>query len=251
MTSLIIPFLLLLLSGLVALVLWQQRQLKKALQEIKDHQTQANQQLWNQIEAWHWLRDRLQLQQGFYLDTFWSASPDFLKLIAAHCLEQKPEIIVECSSGASTLVLAAACRINGRGRVLSLEHGAEHAERTRAELERHGLDAYAQVRLAPLESVEISGQHWLWYQQGPIPAPINLLVIDGPPGRLQPLSRYPALPLLRQYLASSASIFLDDAARPDEQEAVRRWQASFPELVHKYLETTRGCSMLKNSKEPS
>lgn len=244
MTSLIAPTLLLLLTGLVALILWQQVQLKKAIQNLKDQQTQGSQQLWNQIESWHWLRDRLQLQQGFYLDSFWSASPDFLKLIAAHCLEHKPKTILECSSGASTLILAAACRANGRGRVLSLEHEAEHAARTRKELERQGLDIYAEVRLAPLESVEISGQRWLWYQHQDLPSDIELLVIDGPPGRLQPLSRYPALPLLRQHLAADAWIFLDDAARADEQEAVRLWLETFCELNHKYLETLRGCSIL-------
>lgn len=248
MPPFIIPFLLLLLSGLVALVFWQQRQVIKALQELKNHQTQTNQQLWNQIEAWHWLRDRLGLENGFYLDSFWSASPDFLKLIAAHSLEHKPEVILECSSGASTIILAAACRANGKGRVLSLEHEAEHAARTQRELKRHGLDAFAEVRLAPLEKVTISGKDWLWYQHEDLPSEIDLLVIDGPPGRLQPLSRYPALPLLRQYLAADAWIFLDDAARPDEQKAVHHWLDNFRELNHKYLETTRGCSILTKVK---
>lgn len=237
--------LLVLLLGLGGLLWRQQRALERQLAVVKAAQAQSNQQLWNQIEAWGWLRDRLGLKQGLYLDPIWSASPDFLKLIAQQCLEQRPGVILECSSGASTLVLAAACRINGRGRVLSLEHGAEHAARTRAELERHGLDAFAEVRHAPLEQLDLEDGRWLWYQRGELPEVVELLVIDGPPGRLQPLSRYPALPLLWPRLAADAVVMLDDAARPDEREIIRRWQQAFPEYSSQYLESLRGCSILQ------
>lgn len=244
---------LILLLGLGGLLWHQQWRLGQQFAGLKAAQASAQQQLWNQIEAWGWLRDRLGLRQGLYLDPIWSASPDFLKLIAQQCLERRPGLIVECSSGASTLVLAAACRINGRGRVLSLENGAEHAARTRAELERHGLDAFAEVRHAPLEPLELENGRWLWYRSAALPeflpvpseGSIDLLVIDGPPGRLQPLSRYPALPLLWPGLAADALIMLDDAARPDEQEMLRLWQAGFPELKSEYLETARGCSILR------
>lgn len=244
MPDILLFILLLLILALGGLLWWQQRTMQQSITSLKDHQTKEHQQLWNQIESWHWLRDRLGLTQGFWLDPIWSASPDFLKLIATHCLEHRPEVILECSSGASTLILAACCRINGRGLVLSLENGEEHAERTQAELKRHGLDAFAKVRHAPLEPREVKGQSWLWYQHGQLPGQVQMLVIDGPPGHLQHLSRYPALPLLRQYLAPGATIFLDDAARPDEQEALRLWLEEYRELSHEYLETVRGCSML-------
>jgi hypothetical protein len=72
-----------------------------------------------------------------------------------------------------------------------------------------------------------------------------MLVIDGPPGFIQHHSRYPALPLLSERLADGCVIFLDDAARADEQAIVRRWLARFPQLEHHYVASERGCSVLR------
>src|SRR5688572_31116753 len=36
----------------------------------------------------------------------WAASPDFLRELASHSLSDRPEVIVECGSGVSTIVLA-------------------------------------------------------------------------------------------------------------------------------------------------
>jgi hypothetical protein len=57
-------------------------------------------------------------------------------------------------------------------------------------------------------------------------AAIELLVVDGPPAYAQGhgLARYPALPVLHDRLAPSATIILDDAERPGEREIIRRWQ---------------------------
>jgi hypothetical protein len=46
---------------------------------------------------------------------------------------------------------------------------------------------------------------------------IDLLLVDGPPGSLGEMARYPALHVLESQLASNAVVILDDADRPDER----------------------------------
>jgi len=205
--------------------------------------------LFNQLESYHYLRDRLNLRDGMPYTTDWSAAPDFLKLIVEHCLEQKPKTIVECSSGLTSVMLARCCEMNGAGHVYSLENGAEYAEKSRAHLQRYGLQQQATVLHAPLQSYQLNDTAYQWYAMEQLPDnSIDMLVIDGPPGFLQKHSRYPALPLLHEKLADGCVIFMDDAARPDERDIVEMWQEQFPGLEHHYIRTERGCSMLRRTK---
>ncbi len=198
------------------------------------------------LERYLALGDRLGLRQGLPYVRDWSAAPDFLELIVAHVLAARPAAIVECGSGLTTLMLARCCELNARGCVHSLEHGAEYAARTRQEIARYGLDAHACVIEAPLETHVIHGRTYQWYALAALPAAgIELLVIDGPPGPLQPHARYPALPLLLPRLAEGCTVFLDDAARPDEREIVESWRAEFPAIEYHDLPTERGCSVLR------
>lgn len=180
----------------------------------------------------------------------WSAAPDFLALMADWVLKHKPTNIVECSSGLSTLILARCCQLNGKGTVLSLENGEQYAQSTRLHLQAYGLDNLAQVAHAPLVHHELGDERYQWYQLDGLGLPdeVDLLVIDGPPAFLQPLARYPALPLLQARFAADMVILLDDAARAGEREIVARWLQQMPELSHQYHDTERGCSVL--IKEP-
>jgi predicted O-methyltransferase YrrM len=194
---------------------------------------------------YHALCDRLGLSRDIAYDPNWSAAPDFLELIVNHALATKPACIVECSSGTTTLMLAQCCRLNGRGEVFSLENGAQFAAKTRAELNRLGLDTYAEVIDAPLTRQMVAGREFQWYALEHLTPPrIDMLVIDGPPGFIQRHSRYPALPQLFDRLADGAVVFLDDAARPDEREIVASWLHDCPSLRRHYIEAERGCSIL-------
>lgn len=192
------------------------------------------------------LADRLDLRQGLPWTANWTAAADFLTVIVDHALAARPETIVECGSGLSTLMLARCCALNGAGHVYSLESGAAFTAGTRAELARYGLDRLATVIDAPLVTRTVRGRGHQWYDLKDLPERrIDMLVVDGPPGFLQPLARYPALPLLRDRLAAGCVILLDDAARPDEAKIVALWRAEFPDLEHEYLATERGCSILR------
>lgn len=191
------------------------------------------------------LLHRLGLDRHVKCDPDWAAAADFLALIADHVLAARPSVIVECSSGLSTLVLARCCELNRQGRVFSLENGPAFAEATRAELIRYALQDHAMVIDAPLVEQRLEGSEYRWYDLAGLPEQrIDLLVIDGPPGFLQRHSRYPALPRLHDRLSAACHVFLDDAARADEGEIVALWRQRYPELGHDYVETERGCSIL-------
>lgn len=208
--------------------------------------------LYAQIQSYQDLVSLIRPARPLPLLRGWAASPDFLLEICRHSLAHKPGVIIECSSGASTLALARCCEINGIGHVYSLEHAPEFAEQTRQRLREQGLADWASVIDAPLTpQAGVGGQ--AWYSMAGLsltPASCALLVIDGPPWDTAPLARYPALPLLAEFLASSCTIFLDDANRPDEQEAVKRWMAEHPGFQLTQPPCEKGCAKLTRGSTP-
>lgn len=155
----------------------------------------------------------------------WAASPDFLQVLIGLFRDHPPQILLECSSGLSTVVAAALCRNRGEGRVYSLEHDPVYAAKTRRLLAAHDLERWAQVIDAPLVPLTLENWSGQWYDLSRLPEDIraDLLVVDGPPATSSSLARYPALPALRSRLAERARVVLDDADRNDEREIVRRW----------------------------
>lgn len=179
-------------------------------------------------------------------DPLWSAGVDFLALAVDTVLAARPAVVVECGSGASTVVFAQVLKRGAwGGKLFSLEHAPEFAAATRAELARFGLTDVARVLDAPLISHPIADAVYPWYALDGLPERIDLLVIDGPPGRTGRHARYPALPLLARRLREGAMILLDDAARPDEREVVVRWQAEFAKLIVRELDCERGCVSMR------
>lgn len=175
----------------------------------------------------------------------WAGSPDFLLELARRVIAKRPLKVVECGCGASTLVLARSCQLLASGHVYSLEHEPGFAQATRDSLKEAGLEEYATVIDAPLESVELSNESFLWYSLASLPdLEIDLLVVDGPQATLHPLARYPAGPKLLPRLAPGASVFVDDANRADETEMVRRWMTEFPELLQESHQAEKGLVVL-------
>jgi len=201
------------------------------------------------LEAYSRLLARLDLHDGIPYTETWSAGADFVELIVEHALTTQPTMIVECSSGLTTVALARCCQQNGSGKLYSLESGPEYANKTRSYFERYSLNSCATVIDAPLQNYTIEDVDYQWYAIDGIPStPIEMLVIDGPPGFIQKHSRFPALPLLYEQLADGCKVFMDDAARDDERELVEMWCSRWPLLEHDYIETERGCSILTINK---
>jgi len=220
------------------------------LHEVRDHALREPAGLYRQLEALQGLYAELNLSRSLPATRGWAASPDLLLELARHAQAACPQVVVECSSGTSTLVLARCMQLNGTGMVYSLEHDPVYAQHTRRELERHGLSAWAQVLDAPLQPQQFGAATWPWYAPSalhsalPAQAQVDLLVIDGPPQATRQLARYPAGPALFPLLADGAVVFLDDSARPDEQRILALWKEEFPELEHSSRPCEKGCALL-------
>ena len=216
------------------------------LYDFKDQTHHDSSALFRQMEALQGLYVELNLQRSLPATRGWAASPDFLLELARHARSARPAMVVECSSGTSTLVLARCMQLNGGGKVISLEHNAEYAAATREQLRRHGLEDWALVLHAPLLPHELGQEKWPWYDVSDLPdgLTIDMLVIDGPPQATRSLARYPAGPLLFPALERGARVFLDDAARPDERAMLQRWQKEFPALEQSSRACEKGCAVL-------
>ncbi len=204
-----------------------------AVAEVKKHARWETDQIFGQLEALLWLRDLLALDRALPPTRGWAASPDLLLKMAQHIIDRGSRTVVELGSGTSSVVIAASLRRAGGGRLCSLEHEPEHAQRTRAELDAHGLAGIATVVDAPLTDLTVEGRPWRWYgvPMELMPTDIDVLFVDGPPAATWDLARYPALPLFVDRLSPSAAVFVDDGVRRDEQRMVELWAREYPDFV--------------------
>jgi predicted O-methyltransferase YrrM len=181
----------------------------------------------------------------------WAASPDLLLTLVDLVATERPSLVVESGSGASTLWLALAMRRFGiDGRIIALDHDPVWGGKTREFLARHDICELAEVRDAPLESFSLDGETYSWYARRAWEdlAGIDLLFVDGPPAATGRLARYPALPLLSGALSPVATIVLDDLIVPDMQEALRRWLDAYPDFSSEILPLEKQAAVLRRTK---
>lgn len=176
----------------------------------------------------------------------WSVSPDLASLLVGLVDRHRPTTVLELGAGASTVLLAYRMKKLGHGKIVSWEHDAAYAKQAAELLADHGLSEYAEVVHAPLTDVVAAGRTWKWYDPRALQSlpPIDLLVIDGPPSWLQPLSRFPALPLLAGRLAEMAVVVLDDADRKDEKRIVEMWTKEYPGIQCRNIVNEKGAVVL-------
>lgn len=175
----------------------------------------------------HRLLDRLDLPDDAlpYLGS-WKADTGLLTLLVDHILAHRPKLVVEFGTGASTLVLARALKKAGGGRLISFDQHAGFIDATRDWLADHGLSADLHaVALRPSPG----GWPGLWYDHGPLPDGIDLMLIDGPPWSIHPFTRGAAASLFG-HIAPGGTVMLDDAARPGERVVARRWRKAWPDF---------------------
>jgi predicted O-methyltransferase YrrM len=165
------------------------------------------------------------------LNPGWQLSAQAIHEAVRHVLLDQPRVVVECGSGASTMWIGRALRRVGEGRLISLEDSADWVAIVTGLLQREGLSS-VEIRHAPMEPIQVAGHEQPWYSASAIAdvEEIDLLLVDGPPGRMNKLARYPAVPALRDKLRPGATVMLDDCHRRDEKETLRKWLAEVPGL---------------------
>ena len=180
----------------------------------------------------------------------WAASPDLLLVLVDLIMTERPSLVVECGSGASTLWLALAMRRFGiDGRIVALDHDPAFGGKTRDLLARHDVRDLAEVRDAPLESFSLDGETYLWYARHAFQdlEGIDLLFVDGPPATTGHQARYPALPLLGGSLSPAATVVLDDLVVPDMQKVLGLWLDANPEFGSEILPLEKQAAVLHRS----
>ena len=168
----------------------------------------------------------------------WSINGFLGRALVDAVLETKPRVIVELGGGISTVLIAAALEhLNWtETRHIAVDHLQHYLELTRTRLDAQGFARKTELWLCPLEDVASCGdagtlENTPWYQglterlaETLGEAKIDLLLVDGPPARLHPLARRPALDRLRSHLRPGAIVFLDDAKRTEEQATLEYWK---------------------------
>jgi predicted O-methyltransferase YrrM len=206
------------------------------------------QQTFRQLEALQNLSAVLPPNDVLPATRGWAASPDLLMVLVDLVITERPSLVVECGSGASTLWLALAMRrFEIDGRIIALDHDPGFGGKTRDLLARHDVRDLAEVRDAPLESFSLDGQTYSWYARRAWEdlTGIDLLFVDGPPATTGHRARYPALPLLSGSLSPVAITVLDDLVVPDMQEVLRLWLDAYPDLDSEILPLEKHAAILR------
>ena len=158
---------------------------------------------------------------------------DVIALLIAQLLQSAPSLVVECGSGVSTLWLALAIRRRGlASRIVCLDHDEVNADKTTQLLKQHEVDQLVEIRRVGLVPGVLEEHSTDWYDPSALEglADIGLLFVAAPSERTGPMARYPAVPLMRELFAPTATIVLDGVARPAERETATRWRIQLPDF---------------------
>ncbi len=150
----------------------------------------------------------------------WSADTDYLMEIYRTASETTGPIL-ECGSGLTTLLLAAAARRTGVC-VDSLEHLPRWAAELKGALRASG-NLGSRVHVVALADYG----DYCWYEppREVLERSYGLVICDGPPGA-NPGGRYGLLPVMYEQIRG-ATILADDAGRLAEREMFARWEKEF------------------------
>lgn len=178
--------------------------------------------------------------------TSFGATPDFLRMVAELIATKKPALVLEAGSGISTIVIGYCLEKIGVGQLVALENDREYYEKTKQMLALHGLENRVQLVHAPLVDNIVGKETFQWYdiQSLDISAPVDLLIIDGPPYWVGAMARYPAVPLFYEKFGKDAVVALDDGYREDEKIVAERWNKEYQDMHLSYIDLLKGAYIL-------
>ncbi len=177
----------------------------------------------------------------------WAISPDSARELVRVVRAANPKHVVECGSGASTVMLGHLAIAGQVGRITSLEHEPLWYEATRTRLRDAGIADEVELVFAPLTERTVGEDVATWYDIDVATLdPIDLVIVDGPPQSIGPMARWPAAPLLLDRCAPGCLFVLDDYIRDDEQAIADRWRAELPIELFRRIDTVeKGLAILE------
>ena len=197
---------------------------------------------YSQLEILSSIYATLEIKKPLPATGIWAADPDFLRRITDLFFQNQPKLIVEASSGVSSIVLGYCCKKMGVGKVMSLEHDLKYQKISQALIEEHELQDYVEIVYAPLMTHQIKGKDWEWYDVSSLDnySGIDMVVVDGPPFYLQKYSRYPVVPLLYDKMSDYSVLMLDDGIRQEEKDIAEIWSDDYKDISTEYLDLISG-----------
>lgn len=172
---------------------------------------------------------RPMLGETFFPFGGWALSASCLLRLMSYIQAQQPQVILECGSGLSTLLVGNLLKQSGRGHLYSAEED-EHWYRLMTNLvEDHDLNEYVTLVHGPLEPYVVGDDVEVqWYSRSTLRRRlssvdrIDVLIVDGPKS-IDELTRFPALPFFASRIDERTLVLLDDVDRPQEQAVMRHW----------------------------
>jgi predicted O-methyltransferase YrrM len=164
----------------------------------------------------------------------WSLGIDALEFLRRQITDLKPQVVLEFGSGISTVCLARFMSLasDDARMLVSLEQDSAQATLSRNRLAGVPVSVDVRVHDAPLEVKTFEGAVFHAYRVDDLGRLLeghkaNLVLIDGPAAEAG--ARVCTVPSVLPFLQEGAWFFMDDALRPSEIWAARRW-ASDPRL---------------------
>ncbi|MBV2135366.1 MAG: class I SAM-dependent methyltransferase [Candidatus Thiodiazotropha sp. (ex Ctena orbiculata)] len=147
----------------------------------------------------------------------YAAGLSYLRHVGGHVVRSQGAIL-ECGSGATTLLVAMLCRSTDR-QFIVLEHNKTWHDHLQRILDYLG---FSHVTLIHAPLVDYEGYRWYRIPRDLLIDKIALVVCDGPPSS-NPGGRYGLLPTMIDHLAGDCTILMDDTHRRAEQHIIDAW----------------------------
>ena len=198
---------------------------------------------YNQLTEFIQLNKRIHPETILPITRGYAGSPDFLNIILDSINDLNPKLIIEASCGVSSIVISdLISQKDIDTQHIALEHDEKYLNKCQSKIR----SKRSKIIHAPLKDHQIEGKSWKWYDISKVEfsKKIDLLIIDGPPAHLQDNSRFPALPLLINHMAETATIIMDDFDRKAEQRIIKLWGNKYDFSVE-YIPTEKGTGIIR------
>ncbi len=176
----------------------------------------------------------LSLLRPFHFEYIpWTAAamaPSAICALLNEILINRRKTVVEFGAGISTLYIAKMMQ-DIEGQLISFEHDRAWLSVVENMLAKHNVADSAKVIHAPLGSCSCALDGREWYNEDVVKAALagkvlDGVIVDGPPASdpALELARYPAVPVIREFLGESFFVFLHDIDRPGETCVFKKWE---------------------------